>query len=80
MNELRILIQVPLSVSVWLPEEIVDDGTGQVTPKARERAWDAFMGALSQETQVYIDGLEKEPARVFIEPDENDETVEMSAE
>ena len=80
MNEVRILIQVPLSVSVWLPDETVDDGEGTVTPKARERAWEAFVGALPQSVQVFLDGEDKEPARVYLEPDEREDTVEMSAE
>ena len=80
MNDVRILIQVPISVSVWLPEEIVDDGEGNVTPKARERAWEAFVEVLPQNVQIFLDGEDKEPTRVFMEPDENEDTVEMSAE
>lgn len=80
MNELRILIHVPLAVSVWLPEEVVDDGEGNVTPKARERAWEAFVEALPQSVQVFLDGEDKAPARVYLEPDEREDTVEMSAE
>ena len=80
MNELRILIQVPISVSVWLPEDTVDDGKGNVLPKARERAWEAFVEALPQDVQVFLDGEDKEPARVFLEPDESEDNVEMSAE
>ena len=80
MNEVRILMQVPLSVSVWLPDETVDDGEGTVTPKARERAWEAFVGALPQSVQVFLDGKDKEPAKVYLEPDEHEDTVEMNAE
>ena len=80
MNDIRILIQVPISVSVWLPEEIVDDGEGNVLPKARERAWEAFVEALPQSVQVFLDGEDKEPARVYLEPDESEPNVEMSAE
>ncbi len=79
-NELRILMQVPLSVSVWLPDETVDDGEGTVTPKARERAWEAFVEALPQSVQVFLDGEDKEPTRVYLEPDEREDNVEMSAE
>ena len=79
-NEVRILMQVPLSVSIWLPEDTVDDGKGNVTPKARERAWEAFVGALPQSVQVFLDGEDKEPAKVYLEPDEHEDTVEMSAE
>ena len=80
MNDVRILIRVPLSVQVWLPEEVVDDGKGYVLPKARERAWEAFVEALPQDVHVFLDGEDKEPAKVFIEPDENEDDVEMSAE
>mgnify|MGYP001583812489 CR=1 FL=1 len=80
MNELRILIRVPLAVQVRLPDDVVDDGEGNVTPKARERAWEAFVEALPQDVQVFLDGEDKEPTRVFLEPDESEENVEMSAE
>jgi len=79
-SDVRILIQIPVSVSVWLPEETVDDGEGNVTPKARERAWDAFVSALPQQVDVFIDGEDKDPAKVYMEPDENEDTAEMSAE
>ena len=80
MTEVRILMQVPLSVSVWLPENTVDDGEGNVTPKARERAWEAFVEALPQHVQIFLDGEDKEPTRVYLEPDESEDNVEMSAE
>ena len=79
-QDVRILMTVPVSVSVWLPEDVVDDGEGTVTPAARARAWEAFVEALPQSLDIYLDGQEKEPTRVFLEPDESENNIEMSAE
>ena len=79
-QDVRILMTVPVSVSVWLPEDVVDDGEGTVTPKARERAWEAFVEALPQSLDIFLDGEDKDPTRVYLEPDETEDNIEMSAE
>ena len=78
----QVAVQVKFTVmaSVWLPEDEVDDGEGEVTSEARGRAWDAVIGALPQDCEVFIDGEDKQPARVYIEPDEDETTAEMWAE
>lgn len=66
---------------VELPDATVDDGSGTPTPQARERAIEAVISAIPQTCEVYIDGEDVEPAKVFIDvskdcPEESDVWVE----
>ena len=57
-----------LSVRVDLPEAIIDDGEGEITEKAKERAKEAIVAALPQRIEVYLDGQEEDPAIVNFDP------------
>jgi hypothetical protein len=59
-----------LSISVELPEHAANpDGAPQEIGEADiERAMEAVVGALNQYCEVFIDGEDKPPAKVWIEP------------
>lgn len=74
MSEVQVHVEIDmLTFRVELPEEIVDDGEGHPTDEARERALEAALGALPQNVDVYIDGEDKPPAKVFIDAMESGE-------
>lgn len=74
MSEAKVHVEIDmLTFRVDLPEEIVDDGEGHPTDEARRRAIEAALCALPQEIEVYIDGEDKPPARVFVDAMESGE-------
>lgn len=57
-----------LSVQVVLPEKVIDNGKGEITLEAKERAIEAICSALPQEVGIYLDGENKEPTQVSFDP------------
>lgn len=71
-----VYIRFDFEVRVDLPEgtKCKRSDESQPTDKCRERAIEAALGALPQSIDVYIDGEEREPARVWIECSDSDVT------
>ena len=72
MSDLTAYVRLEFEIQVSLPEGVKDDGEGEPTDETRERAIEAALSALPQNLEVFIDGEDKEPARVFIEVSEGD--------
>lgn len=64
-----IIVRLDLDVEVELPEGVIEH-EGDLTEECRERAIEAALSALPQKAEIYIDGEDKEPARVFIDASE----------
>jgi len=61
-----IIVRLDLEVQVSLPEgPILHDG--ELIAECRERAIETALCAIPQEANIYIDGEDKEPAKVFID-------------
>jgi len=56
-----------ISVQVYLPE-LDEDYDGDLTDEMRERAIGAFVSALPQRVEIFLDGPKKLPCEVLIEP------------
>jgi len=72
VSDLTAYVRLEFEIQVSLPEGVKDDGEGEPTDETRERAIEAALSALPQNLEVFIDGEDKEPARVFIEVSEGD--------
>lgn len=71
MSKEAIHIRMEVLAHVELPDATVDDGSGTPTAQARQRAIEAIIGAIPQTCEVYIDGENAKPAKVFIEVSED---------
>lgn len=71
-EELTAYVRLEVEVQVSLPEGVKDDGDGEPTDETRERAIEVALTAIPQSLEVFIDGEDKEPARIFIDVSESD--------
>jgi hypothetical protein len=75
MSNPTVYVRMDIEIQVDLPDEgPIDDGEGEPTPEARERAIEAALAAISQNCQVFIDGEENDPAEVFCDKSDSDVT------
>jgi hypothetical protein len=58
-----------LDVEVRLPEGVVEH-EGELVSECRERAIESALSALPQTIEIYIDGEDAKPARVYIDVSE----------
>jgi L-aminopeptidase/D-esterase-like protein len=73
------MVRLDLDVEVRLPEGVIEH-EGELVKECRERAIEAALCAFPQEARIYIDGEDKEPARVFIEASDDFNVEEVRVE
>jgi len=74
-----IIVRLDLEIQVELPEGAIEH-EGELIKECRERAIESALSALPQEIEIYIDGEDKEPARVFIDANETFNVEEVRVE
>jgi len=73
------MVRLDLDVEVRLPEGVVEH-EGELIAECRERAIESALLALPQKVEIYIDGEDKEPARVYIDASEAFNVEEVRVE
>ena len=58
-----VIVEIRFDAVVILPEDVGDD----LTPAYRERAIEAALSSIPQSCDIFIDGENKDPARVQID-------------
>lgn len=74
-----IIVRLDLDVQVELPEGVIEH-EGELIKECRERAIESALSALPQKVEIYIDGEDEEPARVFIDASEAFNVEEVRVE
>jgi hypothetical protein len=74
-----IIVRLDLEIQVELPEGAIEH-EGELIKECRERAIESALSALPQKIEIYIDGEDKEPARVFIDANETFNVEEVRVE
>ena len=64
-----IVVRLDLEVQVELPEGVIEH-EGELANECRERAIESVLSALPQKVEIYIDGEDEKPARVYIDASE----------
>ena len=82
MDKPCIYIETRITARIEFPDDFgpVDDGEGNVTKAAREKAWEVFADYIPQSGGVFFNGEDNDPAEVSIEVDEADPETEVWAE
>jgi hypothetical protein len=68
-----------LDVEVRLPEGVIEH-EGELVKECRQRAIESALSALPQNVEIYIDGEDAEPARVYIDASEAFNVEEVRVE
>ena len=69
---MSLYVEIRTEIRVDLPEEKDWETDGKIPPEGRERAIEAVMSVLPQYTDLFLDGLDKDPTVVFIDVAEHD--------
>ena len=82
MSNPCIYIETRITARIEFPDDFgpVDDGEGDVTKAAREKAWEILADYIPQSGGVFFNGEENDPAEVRIELDDDEFAMEVWAE
>lgn len=74
-----IIVRLDLDVEVRLPEGVIEH-KGELITECRKRAIESVLSALPQKVEIYIDGEDKKPSKIYIDASEAFNVEEVRVE